>query len=130
MTFARPVARGILRGVAVHFTIPAPNTAKVRAALAFCIAARDLFSCQYCGAANVVMQVDHVTPRAHFAASVPARVVNAPTNLVAACLGCNAAKGPQDLAGFARMLVARGVAPAKVAAMQARVTAATVRALP
>lgn len=105
-------------------TIPAPMSTKVGPALSVRIFKRDSFACVYCGASGVDLTVDHVRPQAHYPATAPASVVNAPANLATACADCNHAKGPQDLQGFARMLRGRGVADADVRAMIARVRAA------
>jgi 5-methylcytosine-specific restriction endonuclease McrA len=112
--------------MATHFTIPAASEVRVPQLLLVRILARDAFTCVYCGAsgigtAAVTLHVDHIRPYAHFPAAAPASIVNTPTNLVAACETCNGAKGPQDLAGFARMLRGRGVAVSAVRAMLGRV---------
>ncbi len=108
-----------------YFRIPAASDARVPPGALIVVLARDGERCVYCGARESQMQVDHVRPCAHFARRVPARVVNALSNLVTACSHCNATKGPQDLEGFARALVARGVAQDRVDSMCLRVTLAT-----
>ncbi len=102
-----------------RFTIPAPSTAEPGTFVAARVHARGGRACVYCGARDVPLEVDHIRPRAHFAATAPAATVNAPTNLVTACAECNQAKGPQNLAGFATMLRGRGL-PAKVVAAAVR----------
>lgn len=116
--------------MAKHFTIPAAIQTTVTPARALKVFTRDAFTCVYCGAMGVALNADHLRPQAHYAATVPAATVNAYTNLVTACATCNNAKGMQDLAGFARMLLARGMAPATVAAMKLRARAAARRKVP
>jgi len=118
---------------APHFTIPPASDVRVAPALQRRVIARDRFACVYCGASEstkVRLHVDHVRPCAHFPATALRAQVNAPTNLVTACADCNAAKGPQDLDGFARMLRARGLDDATITAMTNRVRAAVLRPLP
>lgn len=110
-------------------TIPAPSEVRLPPALQVKVLLRDRHRCVYCGVLVGSFHIDHVRPRAHFAHDAPSAVVNAPTNLVAACDGCNGAKGPQDLAGFARMLGARGLARNVVDSMVRRVRRATQRPL-
>ena len=93
------------------FTIPAPCRASVGPTLAARVARRDDYACVYCGRSLGALEVDHVTPCAHFPADTAAAVVNDPANLVTACEHCNGAKGAQDLGGFARMLLGRGLTP-------------------
>jgi hypothetical protein len=50
------------------------------------ILARDRYTCGYCG--GVATTVDHIVPR-----SKAGRAADHPSNLVAACAGCNRAKG-------------------------------------
>ena len=113
-----------------HFTIPTPATFAVRGLLSERIMTRDGARCVYCGRDDVPLTVDHVTPCAHFPANAIAAVVNAPANLVTACEHCNGAKGAQDLGGFARMLLGRGLTSKITTAMVRRVHAATRRPLP
>jgi 5-methylcytosine-specific restriction endonuclease McrA len=113
-----------------HFTIPAAIDTRVSATAMLRVHNRDAHTCVYCGRMGVSLHVDHVRPQAHFPATAPTKVVNAPTNLVTACSVCNNAKSGQTLRGFAEMLRNRGVAAKKVAAMVARVRAATRKALP
>lgn len=113
--------------VAKHFTIPAAIQTEVTDARALRVFVRDRFTCQYCGISCLEPTVDHVRPKSHFAATAPLATVNALRNLVTACAACNGSKGPQDLAGFARMLLGRGVDRATVTAMKARVRAAVRR---
>ena len=47
---------------------------------------RDGHSCVYCGAKNVPLQLDHVTPRSRGGADTP-------ENLVSCCKPCNTSKG-------------------------------------
>ena len=115
---------------ALLLTIPAPSSATAPSSLTLRIHARDAYTCVYCGITDVPLAVDHVTPCAHFPATALTSVVNDPRNLVTACGGCNGAKGPQDLAGFARMLRGRGILAADVTAVLRRVRAATRRRLP
>ena len=105
-----------------RFTIPAQSDARVPQTLLARVLLRDGLACVYCGVSGlgVALHVDHARSLAHSPASTLASVVNAPSNLVTACAACNAAKGPQDLPGFARMLRRRGVAPGVVRAMIAR----------
>jgi 5-methylcytosine-specific restriction endonuclease McrA len=110
--------------------IPPPNTTAVRASLAARIIRRDAGRCVYCGRKPAALEIDHVTPCAHFPVDATASLVNDPANLVTTCAGCNGAKGPQDLAGFARMLRGRGVPPEDVDAALRRVRAAIRRRLP
>ena len=118
-----------VQGVGKHFSIPAPSEARVSALLQDRIISRDGAACVYCGEGSEALHVDHITPRAHFPANTPVAIVNAPENLVTACSTCNQSKGPQDLAGFARMLRARGIGDAVVSAMLRRVRAALRRPL-
>ena len=113
-----------------RFTIPAPSSARVPLVLAWRVQQRDGFACVYCGAVVGDLHVDHVRPLAHFPASAPDDITNAPANLVAACADCNAAKGPQNLHGFAAMLRGRGIAAGVVASLVRRTRAATRRSLP
>lgn len=113
-----------------RFTIPAPSTAEPGASIIRRVLARDCRRCAYCGDAHAPLGVDHIRPKAHFAANAPAALVNAPENLVAACDVCNGSKGPQDLQGFARMLRGRGVPAAIIAGMTRRIRTAARRPLP
>jgi 5-methylcytosine-specific restriction endonuclease McrA len=113
--------------VAKHFTIPAAIQTEVSATRARRVFIRDAYHCLYCGESCIAPTVDHIRPQAHFAATAPLATVNDLRNLATACTVCNGSKGPQDLAGFARMLLGRGVDPAEVAAMKARVRAAVRR---
>lgn len=113
-----------------RFTIPAPSTAELPAALARRVHLRDRRACVYCGANNVPVEVDHVRSRAQFPASAPAAKVNAPSNLVTACAPCNQVKGPQGLRGFAETLRLRGMPPRLVTALVRRARAAVRRELP
>jgi 5-methylcytosine-specific restriction endonuclease McrA len=54
------------------------------------IFARDLYTCQYCGATSKDMTVDHVVPRRHGGAT-------SWDNLVTACRRCNMKKGDKLL---------------------------------
>ena len=112
-----------------RFTIPPPSGVEVSAFLAARVHARDGHACVYCGARGVPLEVDHLRARAHFHASAPARVVNAPSNLVTSCGPCNQAKGPQNLPGFAAMLRGRGLPANVVAALVRRANAARRRPL-
>lgn len=47
---------------------------------------RDKNTCQYCGAKEVALQLDHINPRSRGGADTP-------DNLVAACKPCNTSKG-------------------------------------
>jgi hypothetical protein len=60
--------------------------------LRFEILRRDRFRCRYCGAsaANAVLEIDHVEPRAKGG-------TDAPTNLVTACESCNSGKTDKPL---------------------------------
>lgn len=116
--------------ISLLLTIPAPNTTAAGRSLIAHVFKRDDLRCVYCGAKHLPLEVDHVTPCAHFPADAPASVVNDPKNLVTACEDCNGAKGPQNLAGFAAMLRGRGVPVEDITAMLARVRAATRRRLP
>lgn len=113
-----------------RFTIPAASAAEPSSLTARRVHVRDRFTCVYFGARRVGLEVDHVRPKAHFAATTAAAVVNAPHNLATACADCNAAKGPQNLDGFAAMLRGRDIPAAIVAAMRRRVRAALRRRLP
>lgn len=115
---------------APFFTIPAPCRVDVGATLAARILRRDGFACVYCGSVTDALEVDHLTPCAHFPADAPRSVVNDPANLVTACERCNAVKGSQDLDAFARMLEGRGIARKIITAMVRRVRAALRRPLP
>ncbi len=53
------------------------------------ILARDGWSCQYCGAEDRPLTIDHVIPRSR----LPAGAADAWENCVAACLACNVRKG-------------------------------------
>ncbi len=110
-----------------RLTIPAPSEARLPPALQVRVLLRDHQRCVYCGVVVGPFQVDHVRPRAHFRRDTPSATVNAASNLVAACETCNGAKGPQDLAGFSRMLTARGVLREDVDSMTRRVRRATRR---
>lgn len=116
--------------MAQRFTIPAASKVSPSVALATRVFMRDGFACVYCGAASAALAIDHVRPRAHFAAIVPGAVVNSPSNLVTACNACNGAKGPQNLSGFAAMLRGRGLSESDLEALYRSVRAATRRALP
>ena len=116
--------------MALFFTLPSPSRAAVGPTLAARILRRDGFACVYCGAVAEALEIDHVTPCAHFPADAPRSVVNDPANLVTACEHCNGAKGAQDLDGFARMMLGRGIARKIITAMVRRVRAATRRPLP
>lgn len=62
---------------------------------------RDSFTCQYCGATGVALEVDHVTPRTWPGGSDDV------TNLVTACAACNNRKDDLDLKLYAAFLRAR-----------------------
>ncbi len=92
---------------------------------------RDAFTCVYCEASGVAMNVDHVRPASWFVVGTPRAVVNASNNLVSACETCNMElKGGLDLEAFARKLRAVGVRRAAVNAMRKRVAAALAKKLP
>lgn len=112
-----------------RFTIPPASKVDAGPALVLRVHRRDRFACVYCGARHTALDVDHVRPKAHFAATAPASTVNALRNLATACAECNAAKGPQNLDGFAAMLRGRGVPAKAVASMRRRVRAALRRPL-
>ena len=112
------------------FIIPPPSTVQASADLHAQVFTRDRYTCVYCGASGVPLQLDHVRPKAHHTATARASRVNDPRNLVTSCESCNAAKGAQNVQSFAAMLRGRGIAPAVVRAMLARVRAATRRRLP
>jgi len=70
--------------------------------------ARDGWRCQYCGAADQPLTVDHVVPRARFARAADA---DAWENCVVACHACNARKGNRTPAEAGMSLAARPRAP-------------------
>lgn len=115
--------------MALLLIIPHPNSSKVGPSLMLAVFNRDGRTCVYCGATTSRLNVDHVTPCAHFPSDAPTATVNDPQNLVTSCEACNGAKGPQDLDGFARMLRGRGVLTKDVSAMRARVRAAVRRVI-
>ncbi len=98
---------------------------RIRAA----IATRDRHVCQYCRRAGIDPVIDHVTPASWFAPGTASAVVNATTNLVTACWGCNSLKGGLDLAAFAAKLSNLGLPKRTVDAMVKRVQKATHRPL-
>lgn len=51
------------------------------------------YQCAYCGAKDVPLEIEHITPRAQGG-------TNAPSNLTAACRPCNQRKGNQRLEDF------------------------------
>jgi 5-methylcytosine-specific restriction endonuclease McrA len=57
------------------------------------IMARDGYQCQYCGAHDVPLTIDHVFPRSRRDAEHPQGGVTSWENCVTACLDCNARKG-------------------------------------
>jgi 5-methylcytosine-specific restriction endonuclease McrA len=114
----------------LHFILPAPSKATPSSVFARRIFLRDKHRCVYCGAVDVPLEIDHARAKAHFPASAAPSVVNDRTNLVTACVECNAAKGPQNLQGFAAMLRGRGVPAQDVTAVVRRVRAALRRPLP
>jgi hypothetical protein len=61
------------------------NTKPISLGLRWKILTRDEFTCQYCGATNVKLQVDHIFPRCLGGE-------NDETNLITACRTCNAGK--------------------------------------
>jgi len=113
-----------------RFTIPSPSTVETPQTLIRRVPVRDGFACVYCGARHVSLTVDHVRPRAHFPSTTPAREVNAPANVVTACVECNQAKGPQNLHGFVATLRGRQLPARVVAAVVRRARAAARRELP
>ena len=112
------------------YTIPAASAARPPLSLVVLIHRRDGFACAYCGATPAELHVDHVRPLAHFAATASPSAVNDPSNLVTACVDCNQAKGPQNLAGFAELLRGRGIPPRTVTRMIRRANAARRRPFP
>lgn len=110
--------------------IPAPSKLAVGVRLAARVLSRDGWRCVYCGRTRAPLEIDHVTPCAHFPAAAPRDVVNDAKNLVTACVGCNGAKGPQNLDGFVAMLRGRGVAAKDIDAMLGRVRESVRRRLP
>jgi hypothetical protein len=65
------------------------------------VRARDRYTCQYCGEVRPPdLEVDHIVPRSRGGSSRP-------SNLVAACHDCNAAKGNQTAAEFGHVEVGR-----------------------
>lgn len=93
------------------------------------IATRDRHTCVYCRRAGIEPCIDHVTPASFYAPGTPAVVVNATTNLVCSCWGCNSLKGGLDLAGFARKLLSLGMPKRTVTALMKRVQKAASRPL-
>ena len=59
------------------------------------IYSRDGFSCAYCGSSDG-LSLDHLTPRSHKNGH------NRPTNLITACVKCNASKGNRPWRIFAQ----------------------------
>lgn len=54
---------------------------------------RDHYTCRYCGATRVQLEIDHVIPVFHGG-------TNDDSNLVAACAGCNGRKGSMSADAF------------------------------
>ena len=71
------------------------------------ILARDGWSCQYCGADDRPLTIDHVIPRSR----LPAGAADAWENCVAACLACNVRKGDRTPAEAGLTLTTRPRAP-------------------
>lgn len=87
---------------------------------------RDNYTCMYClRFKRVSLTVDHVTPRKWFHHKATAETVNAPSNLVTACEGCNNTKGTFTLEQFAQALIVWGADKKEVQAMVKRVIKAT-----
>lgn len=116
--------------MSVRFKIPEASQSDAPTPLIRLVQVRDRFTCVYCGARHVPLEVDHVRPKAHFALSAPGEDVHRPRNLATACAVCNASKGPQNLDGFSAMLRGRGVPSKVVDAMRRRVRNALRRPLP
>ncbi len=57
------------------------------------ILARDSWTCQYCGATDIPLTVDHVVPRSRRTKRYPHGGAHSWENCVAACLPCNNHKG-------------------------------------
>ena len=57
------------------------------------VLARDSWTCQYCGATDVLLTIDHVVPRSRKTRRYPHGGAHAWENCVAACLACNNRKG-------------------------------------
>lgn len=112
------------------FIIPSPSAAEIPPSLAKRVLLRDSYTCVYCCARNVPLEIDHVRPRAHFLSTALARVVNAPSNLVTACSDCNQAKGPQSPRGFVETLRGRELPAQVIAALLRRARASVRRELP
>lgn len=89
------------------------------------IYARDHFACIYCGASilhdrAVRLTLDHVMPRS-------AGGSHKSSNLVTCCVFCNSVRRETSIAQFCANLIAEDVPAAVVAAIPARVRAATKR---
>lgn len=119
--------------MALNFKLPATaNTDDYRPSLGLRhrVIARGGDACVYCGVGAVDLEVDHVTPASHFAVGTDRAVVNASSNLVPACEGCNNAKGGCDLNGWASKLLNLGIKTTVVVEMMYRVRMQTAEPLP
>ncbi len=74
------------------------------------IMARDEWRCQYCGATDRPLTIDHVVPRARFTRDAAA-LADSWENCVTACLVCNARKGNRTPAEAGMALLNRPHAP-------------------
>jgi 5-methylcytosine-specific restriction endonuclease McrA len=72
---------------------------------------RDNFTCQYCGAQNVPLTIDHIVPKVHGGKDTW-------TNLVTACIACNNKKGNRALAETGMVLRTKPIKPHKIHTLQ------------
>lgn len=96
--------------------------------------ARDGYTCVYCGRGvedDVQLTLDHVTPSSWFARGVAAGAIDAPENLVCACVSCNSSKRDMDLDLYAAYLRrGHGWSAEEAAELRRRVRNALRRKLP
>ncbi|MCK9483052.1 MAG: HNH endonuclease [Candidatus Marinimicrobia bacterium] len=72
---------------------------------------RDNFTCQYCGAQNVPLTIDHIVPKVHGGP-------DSWTNLVTACIACNNKKGNRNLVESGMVLRNKPIKPHKIHTLQ------------
>jgi len=72
---------------------------------------RDNFTCQYCGAQDVPLTIDHIIPKVRGGRDTW-------TNLVTACIDCNNKKGNHTLAEAGMVLHTKPIKPHKIHTLQ------------
>ncbi|HOU18298.1 MAG TPA: HNH endonuclease [Candidatus Marinimicrobia bacterium] len=72
---------------------------------------RDNFTCQYCGARNVPLTIDHIIPKVHGGQDTW-------TNLITACITCNNKKGNRNLIESGMVLRTKPIKPHKINTLQ------------